>query len=1284
MSSLSARVPYTALTGQLAWTYSGRVWAGWRITNPLAYGERSVRDKEKVADTHRALWQSLSGETIVQGLVTNIDPEVTVRRMLARHAPQSWEKFPGALAEAEATLDQLQDIVLGERTFWLWVPLKNVGWDAVGEPWRASVRELKDQVGAPVAGVSAQDVEARQRQADEIGALLPHVLAARPVTPAERLWVWAHSCSRGLWSSPPEGLSGQSERVHSGCAVPEPILDVGGRTDDKDGAFGVQNPLSRRYLKVTTEEAEDLGQDPSYQTMLAIRDFPMEGMAFPGSEYLGAIDNFGVMVDWTVRLRVNSRDKVLKATQRAVRTLNDQYSQQDAAEQGQHALDLSARMLTDYQEIFTNHPDELDVQHTTILTTSGRSPQECQSAAKQLVAAMKAVNIKLDRPMGRAQEWLWWAATPDTPTNATTRRFYQRTTASDFSLAVPFTTTRVGDTRGWLVAFNRSVPTMTAAVHLAMMDKPLKGGSASCGVGGELGAGKALALDTPIPTPTGWARMGDLMPGDVVLDERGRPTPITSVSPVMTDHECFEVEFSDGSVIVADAEHLWTTLPHRVRSRHYKSNYRARAHGEGGVDLAERAAELIGDGWWRSGEQATTAELSKSLRSNQQANHAIPVTAPLELPEQDLPIDPYVLGCWLGDGMSTRPEISTADPEILSFIEAAGYVVTPARDKYGYTVAFPKEQREKPTFPVECSRCGEVMVSTYARRRYCSHRCAGQARQDGTKSLPPAVCEVCEAPMQGNSTGRRHAACWHASSLRGRLAMLDLLGNKHVPAPYLRSSIAQRRALLAGLLDTDGTAAPQGAVEFDNTNERLAKAVHEIACSLGYRAVIRTGRAKLYGRDCGPRWRVAFTTTDDVFALTRKRETHAARRARSVPIRTQMRYITAIRPCPSVPVKCIGVAAESRLYLAGRSMIPTHNTYLLKELAGFAVDDGAQVVTIDNTTEGEWAHFASMSVEDALIVQCQEPNYSMDLLRVFGPDRGSGPMLGFLTALMQTGLNTSKGVVLASVLTPAYLNEHDLNSTAAVMRHLLAGECDLEGALEVGNHMRTHAARPHARVVFDDDLPVATFNSPFIIFRTNGLRLPDRDVLTNEHLFTSMPPEQVFGRAYYALLAQAVAEIAALDRSRFTFWPVDEAAGLMLSPEGEAGTVRFVREGRRNNQAAALGSQNPSADFGSKTLKELLTIRLMMRIGSEPLAADNLQWVGLDEKDPGFQHQVERLTKQTSPQDEDGNVPAGRRGEGILRDSRGDIAWIQVRQPGNPLRRAALESDPPPAQEVLL
>jgi replicative DNA helicase len=69
--------------------------------------------------------------------------------------------------------------------------------------------------------------------------------------------------------------------------------------------------------------------------------------------------------------------------------------------------------------------------------------------------------------------------------------------------------------------------------------------------------GKALALDTPLPTPWGWTTMGEVAVGDLVLGADGRPTAVTRVTDVMTGRPCFEVEFSDGSKIVADAEHQW-------------------------------------------------------------------------------------------------------------------------------------------------------------------------------------------------------------------------------------------------------------------------------------------------------------------------------------------------------------------------------------------------------------------------------------------------------------------------------------------------------------------------------------------------------------------------------------------------------------------------------------------------------------------------------------------------------------------------------------------------------
>jgi replicative DNA helicase len=83
--------------------------------------------------------------------------------------------------------------------------------------------------------------------------------------------------------------------------------------------------------------------------------------------------------------------------------------------------------------------------------------------------------------------------------------------------------------------------------------------------------GKALALDTPLPTPTGWTTMGEVRVGDYLIDANGKPTRVVAATEVLHGRPCYEVEFSDGSVIIADENHQWltwarpdTTTPPRV------------------------------------------------------------------------------------------------------------------------------------------------------------------------------------------------------------------------------------------------------------------------------------------------------------------------------------------------------------------------------------------------------------------------------------------------------------------------------------------------------------------------------------------------------------------------------------------------------------------------------------------------------------------------------------------------------------------------------------------------
>jgi replicative DNA helicase len=76
-------------------------------------------------------------------------------------------------------------------------------------------------------------------------------------------------------------------------------------------------------------------------------------------------------------------------------------------------------------------------------------------------------------------------------------------------------------------------------------------------IAGRPGMGKALALDTPLPTPAGWTTMGGVQVGDQLLGADGKPTTVVAATDVMLDRPCYEVTFSDGTTIVADAEHQW-------------------------------------------------------------------------------------------------------------------------------------------------------------------------------------------------------------------------------------------------------------------------------------------------------------------------------------------------------------------------------------------------------------------------------------------------------------------------------------------------------------------------------------------------------------------------------------------------------------------------------------------------------------------------------------------------------------------------------------------------------
>lgn len=367
------------------------------------------------------------------------------------------------------------------------------------------------------------------------------------------------------------------------------------------------------------------------------------------------------------------------------------------------------------------------------------------------------------------------------------------------------------------------------------------------------GGSKPLALDTPLPTPSGWTTMGAVCVGDWLLDENGHPTAVRHVGEVRLGEPCYRVEMAAGDSIVASADHEWVVEDRQIRAN----------RGTDGLVTV------------------TTAELRRGLRWGVRGDlrWGLPVGGAFSLPDADLPVPPYILGAWLGDGSSHSSRITVADSD---------------RDELG--AAFEME--------------GMPFVSALRK--------------------PGARCATWRFgnPMGTRSNGRGPSRYDAQMALRS----LGVLGNKHVPTPYLRGSHKQRLALLRGLMDTDGHQKPASLSYFNTTSPALAEGVAELVVSLGWKVWRNEHRAVLNGRDCGPAYRVGFRADECPFNLARKAQRWSPPGKQAH--RSENRTITAVEPVPSVPVRCIGVDSPSHLYLAGRSAVPTHNT---TDLAGVAL-----------------------------------------------------------------------------------------------------------------------------------------------------------------------------------------------------------------------------------------------------------------------------------------------------------------------------------------------------------
>ena len=312
-------------------------------------------------------------------------------------------------------------------------------------------------------------------------------------------------------------------------------------------------------------------------------------------------------------------------------------------------------------------------------------------------------------------------------------------------------------------------------------------------IGGS-GSGKATTLDTKILLADGWSTVGDVKIGDQVY---GRDGELATVTHIFEQGELpvWEIEFADHQVVRCSAEHLWTVIreSHGNRKESVEPLWELQALGiavDNGNDVIEHP-------------------------------FSIPLCEPMDFPEKDLPIHPYVLGALLGDGSIVEkraPIMSSADQEIADRISS--YLGD------DYTLAW--------DYP-------DLNYSWRIREK------DENGKFGSPKRLAAKLTEL----------GVRHKS-----------------ENKFIPKIYKFASIEQRRLLLQGLMDTDGTA-HAGRFAYTTISKQLRDDVMELARGLGYHVSYGVDhRPEKYPNSDGKCWNVAIHSNDyeNIFALERKKD----------------------------------------------------------------------------------------------------------------------------------------------------------------------------------------------------------------------------------------------------------------------------------------------------------------------------------------------------------------------------------------------------------------------------
>ena len=352
---------------------------------------------------------------------------------------------------------------------------------------------------------------------------------------------------------------------------------------------------------------------------------------------------------------------------------------------------------------------------------------------------------------------------------------------------------------------------------------------------------KMLDVNTPVPMWNGtFKKLLNIVDGDKIIGRDGKVTTVVKAHPVSFPKTAYELVFRSGEKILAGGEHLWA-----IRT------VSAQPYG--------KDAGII-----------NTDTLFERMRKTKVHFYVPRVKKPLFGVKSDLPLDPYILGLWLGDGHSYGSRFTTDDPFIVSKLEEWA-------------------KANDCSVTVDNTQNAGKATTYYVGKKHGVRGDDGQYKENG--------------------------------SLVSTLKKMGLIGNKHIPEEYLRAPYEDRLSLLRGLMDTDGCHHSGSLVIFSQKEGEVKSGAMRLISGLGgFPKATHVDAGKL-ARDGMLYWNINFCINDNPFLTPRKADKWEAPK-------TSVEYqrIVSITPVDICEMRCLTVDAEDGLYCVGERFTVTHNT----------------------------------------------------------------------------------------------------------------------------------------------------------------------------------------------------------------------------------------------------------------------------------------------------------------------------------------------------------------------